>query len=338
MNVKAQALSTRLIIEADNVVATCEAVLASLEPLPWPEISEWSAPMRSEGGVPRTGSLRAALRSDPTVAASRSLSWKHGEDITFWLGHSDEGIELTMLNVDAEPEHCWRWLVATEELLGRFLEGGMRIRYGTVARQGVGVACLPRLPLVHKATYMVVADEPALAWAFERPDDAIRTGDWEARQIRGRRLLSRAMHAETNVEMLEAIQEGQWSMARLARPGLTEYLQRDPEPEEEPIFLSGERTVLAAGCLPDERTAVFSCALGPDQHVNGWEVFALLRILVEHRLHTGEEVQQVQVVFADRASAEREKRPLLDIGVHVLYYDGLGRMQPLDEPVPRGAR
>jgi hypothetical protein len=220
----------------------------------------------------------------------------------------------------------------------RLLEGGMRIRYGTVARQGVGVECLPWLPLVHTATYMVVADEPALRWAFERPDEAIRAGDWEARQIGGRWLLSRAMHAETNVEMIEAIQEGQWSMARLARPGLTEYRERDPEPEEEPIVLSGERTVLAAGYLPDERTAVFSCALGPEQHVNGWEVFALLRILIGQRLHTGEEVQRVQVVFADEASARREKRPLLDIGAHVLYYDGRGQLQPLDEPVPRRAR
>lgn len=305
----------------------CEAALSALTP-PWPAVTRWSAPL---GGEPGSGPLLAAL-ADPAIAKQETLLWFLGPKLRFTAMELEDGAELSLRIRDTAPGRCKRWLAAVEALLARLLEAGTAAS-GTVQWWGPGMVCLPELPVVERRTWMVVTDEPALRSGFGDAERALAAGAWETRRVRGHLLLKRAMHAETNVAMLDAIHDGHWAMARLAQPGLTRYRLPTVEPEEAPIFFRGEHRVRAAGYHPEDRIVVYACHLEPDEHVRGWEVYSLRRIVADKQLPTGEPVDDVQVVFPTRAVAEREKRPLLDAGVFVVYHDEYGRMAQLDEPI-----
>ena len=312
--------STDLTVDDSDLRATGEALLTALAHEPWPAVTSWASPV---GETPQASPLLEALKHGKV---RQQVEWSHGDDISFKVAELKDHVWVRISMSDTEPGHAWRWLVAAEELLARLLEQGLLIRHGLVERQGTGVNCIPRFRLTGGPSYMVVADDTALAWAFERPDEVIARGGWSGRRINDCWLLSRAMHAETNVELLEAIQDGQWTMARLAKPGQARYDSiGPPRPEEEAIFSASARQVLAVGYDPATRTAMFSCAPAADAHIDGWEILALRQIVVDHRLPTGEPVDRVEVIFPDRATAGRERRPLLDVGVHVLFYAAAGQ-------------
>lgn len=317
--------SVELTIDENDIRGTGETLLAALAHEPWPAMTSWASPMRAE---PRTDSLLDALRRGEVV---QQVKWNHGEALRFSVGELKDHVRASIAIFDTEPGHAWRWLVAVEELLARLLGLGLVIRHGIVERVGTGVKCIPALRLTGGPSYMVVADDTALAWAFERPDAVIGEGDWDGRKINDCWLLSRAMHAETNVELLEAIQDGQWALTRLAKPGQARYdTIEQPQPEEEAIFLASARQVLAVGYDATARTATFSCAPATGTHIDGWEILALRQIVLDRRLETGEAVERVEVIFPDRATAVQERRPLLDVGVHVLFYDENGRRVELE--------
>jgi|JI10StandDraft_1071094.scaffolds.fasta_scaffold159529_2 hypothetical protein len=252
-----------------------------------------------------------------------SVEWRSGKLYYVVVYMADDDPVATVSVSETAPEKAWRWLRAMEEVLERLLVANeVVVRHGIVRRSGPGVACLPRLPIVGTTTYVLAADDDLLATGFEDADAMIAAGGWRARTIEGCRLLSRAMHAETNVELLEAIQDGQWAMARIALPGLTDYDFQEPRPEERPIFTDGEQTVVDVGYLEDEEVAVFSCAVGPDEHVQPWEIWMLGRALRDGKLPGGEVVREIRVGFPDRATAMRERRPLFDVGVTVQCYEG----------------
>ena len=55
----------------------------------------------------------------------------------------------------------------------------------------------------------------------------------------------------------------------------------------------------------------------------------LAALLRSGRLTDGRPLKEVRVVFADEAMARRERRPLLDNGVRVRFYDASGALQDL---------
>src|SRR5688500_18115682 len=119
MNAPARYVFTSLVFDVERAGEACETALAALATEPWPPVTAWRAP---RDGDPRTDALREALRADAAVAAAPSFEWYHGEKIRIAINRPPEGVELRIYISDTEPEHCWRWLVAIEELLVRLLE------------------------------------------------------------------------------------------------------------------------------------------------------------------------------------------------------------------------
>lgn len=311
-----------LVIQDASVAEAAAAIFAALAHAPWPPPTAWSSPI-ADDPVWHEGIMSAV----PELAPGASVEWRSGKlyHVAVYL-RGDEPVATVSVNETAQ-EKAWRWLRAMEETLERMLAANeVVVRHGIVRRSGRGVACIPDLPVVGTTTYVVAADDDLLATGFDDVGTMIAAGGWQARTIEGCRLLSRAMHAETNVELLEAIQESQWAMARLARPHLTDYRFYDPLPEERPIFTDGEDRLEAVGYLEDEQVAVFACAAGPGEHVQPWEVWMLGRAVRDGVLPGGERVKEVRVGFPDRATAMRERRPLLDIGVTVQCYDEGGEL------------
>jgi hypothetical protein len=295
-------------------------LLAALDHQPWPHITRWASPDRVAGGELRTDGLLEVLRAGK-LEDPDNVEWELGEDLVFRVGQSGDDLVATWHIYDTAEEHAWRWLAATEEVLARLLEAGMWIRHGVVERVGSGVSCIPALPVVGRRSHLVVADNTGLAWGFDEPEAVIPEGGWEAREINDCWLMSRAMHAETHVDMLEAIQDGHWAMARLAKAGLADYSDIGPPlPEEVPIFHAGAATVVSVGYDADERTAQYSCVLEPGDHIHGWEILALRDLVIGKKMPDGAPVARVEVVFPDEETARLEARPLRDVGVEVAYY------------------
>jgi hypothetical protein len=63
----------------------------------------------------------------------------------------------------------------------------------------------------------------------------------------------------------------------------------------------------------------FSCSVEPDEHIRGYEIYYLRELVRRKQSRDGTPITSVRVVFYEQEMAEREKRPLLDVGVHVYY-------------------
>jgi hypothetical protein len=170
-------------------------------------------------------------------------------------------------------------------------------------------------------TYISVTTEDAIARGFEDAPSMISEGGWEVKRIDDHVLLSRAMHAETNVELLEAVWDGHWAMARLVRLGLANYKHIYPPTDEEaPIVNAGGATIEPVGYDPGRKTLIYSSVLEPGQHVRGWEILSLRAALLAKQLPDGRAVERIEVIFPDEEMARDEMRPLRDIDVEVGYY------------------
>jgi hypothetical protein len=312
-----------------------DAVLDALDAPPWPAVTRWAL---RDGSSPREGSLREARRSDPDLARRTDFEWWHGDDVHVSFGTVNQPGVGGRVNLDIDrvkPEERARWLVAIQEWLTRHLER-RQVFYALATPSGPGGTCLPYIGELAGASYIVAVSDDALATMFESPGDAVAAGRWKVLRFFDIQLLLRAFTARTPGEMLGATQDGQWAMARMARPGVTRYHRAEPTEDELPIFKKGEPLVLSLGYQADDQIAVYSCAPPPEEHIRPWEIFALRDLIVDGKQPTGEPVKGVEVIFPLESDAEREVRPLQDIGVHVRYYDDEGELATLGEaPAPR---
>ncbi|MFO0568521.1 MAG: hypothetical protein U0263_22865 [Polyangiaceae bacterium] len=321
----AEHLNGQLVIAA-NVNEAVSAVLAAMSSADWPPVTTWRAPFEEDDRPLRTDSLFDHLKTTRV----RSAKWRHSNVIsslvTFQEEHSIVGLHL----LDIERDRCWRWVVAFETLVHELCAAGAPLARARLEHDSTGLHWLPRLPEIGGATYLFAGSPALLAGCWDDVDGAITAGGWERRDEGGRLFLTRALRAETNLEFLEATVDGQWAMARLARPRVCHYDVDDgPVENEMTLFRRGDRRLFSAGYRPDDETALFSCVVDEGQHVQPWEVWTLGQALRRGTLPSGDSVRAVHVIFADRASALRERRPLLDVGVTVQFYGDDGALTTL---------
>jgi len=195
-------------------------------------------------------------------------------------------------------------------------------------REAGGAEFLPGLPIVGSRTYLIVTDKGSIAEAYEDVDAFMNSG-WDTVEQHGDRyLFMRAMQATDSVAFASAVQKQQWRLARAARAGLTDYYMPVVNPEEVTVYKDAGNELEPIGYLPDEKLVEYSGYYEAGEHVPGWQIYALDEMVWEKKLPNGDDVERVRVVFYDQSMAEREKRPLLDIGVKVYY---LGESEALIE-------
>jgi hypothetical protein len=320
----ASCIDVRLVIEGSSVTEVATRVFDAISHEPWPEVKSWASPIETDGRHEPIGPiLRAKKLPDPNY-----VEWRLPGPSAFYIEIEDGELFAKWRIYDLkEEENTWRWLAATEEVIVRLLRSGLQIGRGIVSREGDGVACLPWLPVAGEGTtYISVTTEAAIAEGFEDVPSMISEGNWEVKALHGHMLLSRAMHAETNVELLEAIWDSHWAMARLVKPGLANYKHIYPSTKEEmPIVNAGGATIEPVGYDPDRKTLIYSSVLEPGQHVRGWEILSLRKAVLAKKLPDGRAVERIEVIFPDEEMARDEMRPLRDIGVEVGYYADNGQ-------------
>jgi hypothetical protein len=313
-------------VDGKSVKPYALAVLEQLAEPPWPKVTEWAWP--PEGGKWRTDPIAPALKARKR-ATNAAIDWVYEEFGAFSVGQEDDRIIIGGTFSVEIPGETKRWLAESRRLIAALLAKGVWITSGRVERMDHPY-CLPRHEIVGAASHIAVTGREGLEWSFERPDEVITQGGWEAENINDFFLMTRAMEAETGVQVLEAIQDGQWAMARNAKPGMMRYnMMGPPDDDEVPIFRSGTQHVLSATYDARAKVATYSCTLGPAEHVHGWEIMGLRDCLRDGRLPSGKPVKAIEVVFPDEATARREARPLLDVGVRVAYYGAGGEREAL---------
>ena len=177
----------------------------------------------------------------------------------------------------------------------------------------------PHPPLAITPWQMVFVSERSVAGSYDDPR-AFWNAGWERREdFASGSLLVRGEFVDDDVAYLERVVPMQWKLARAAKAGLTKYFRPVYEDEVEAIYRQGESVLHPSGYVEGQRLAEFTCYVGADEHIPGWEIYGLWGIRKEGKLSDGRAVDTVRVVFADRDMALRERRPLLDIGARVFY-------------------
>jgi hypothetical protein len=196
-----------------------------------------------------------------------------------------------------------------------------------VSIQGAGALCLPEVPIALMRTYMVSCSAVDVATTYESAEAFWQSG-WTAVEWFGdRAMLERAIHAVDTIAFLQQVIEQQWALARAAKPGLCRYYAPQVLPEEREYYHSGAPALNVVGYADAEATVELACALKPPSHVQGWEIFDLHNLLQVGALPDGRPVQGIRVVFLHKDTAVTERRPLLDIGARIFYYDTDGHLQ-----------
>jgi hypothetical protein len=95
------------------------------------------------------------------------------------------------------------------------------------------------------------------------------------------------------------------------------------------VYRRGGPFLQTVGHVAGENVVELSCYLPPDEHLPGWEILNVFALLQRGSLPDGRRVEAVRVVFFDRASAEIEKRPLLDVGASVFWQGDAGDLVPV---------
>jgi hypothetical protein len=174
---------------------------------------------------------------------------------------------------------------------------------------------------------LIVARHQDIAAAYADPSafHAVWAGGFEED---GYCLRFRAADAETGPEFLAAVQDGQWALARAARPGLTRYYPTFIDQETEVCRRQPAR-LQEVGYLAPAGIVEYTSVAAPGEHLAGWEIHRLAALLRERRMGDGQPVNGVRVVFLDSDAAELEKRPLLDRGIKVLALGANGLPVPV---------
>ena len=189
----------------------------------------------------------------------------------------------------------------------------------TLRTEGAGMRCLPEVPLVEDASRLAATNRAEVDASYESPDAFWKAGWTQVAEREGQILLARALDVATGTSPLMRIIDDQWAMARAAKPGLTDYKRPEVHPAEKPVFEAGAARLEAVGYSADEQLLEYSCVLERDEHLRGWEIFALANIVKQGAASDGRVVKTVRIVFLDEWAARQERRPLLDVGCRVFF-------------------
>jgi hypothetical protein len=224
----------------------------------------------------------------------------------------------------------------TRALLPSFVETLRHLGRSSVVQSGLvhrvhgGAFVLPKPPFSDPADHAVLVRPDDIAAAYEDP--AVYWSSWSVVEDHGAlRFAARALDALSGAQLLREIQDRQWQLARAARPGRTKFFNVNLDPDERPIYLQGPARLTPTGYDAARSEAVYSTAVGPGEHIQGYEIDALNQLLIAQRLADGRPVLSARVIFSERAAALREKRPLLDVGAKVAYLDDSGALEELSE-------
>jgi hypothetical protein len=268
------------------------------------------------------------------AAGASSVSVFHGDGpITDVICRREGGFVLgaSVLVDGVPPEHVEQGFGCLVRLFGELARGGIRGADG-------------QRPELHRVSPVRAAPDPpcspALAHGLLLPASDIEAAygtlarfaahGWSLEACPHGTLAMRATSASRDLDFVRETMLHQRALARIAPPRKTRYYALDMSDEIQRYYASFPATLRSA-YVDAEQAAIYTAVLPRDGHVQGWEVDAILEILRRRALPDGRPVAEARVIFSDRATAERERRPLLDIGARVLTLDASNALVDVPE-------
>lgn len=117
-----------------------------------------------------------------------------------------------------------------------------------------------------------------------------------------------------------------WQLARLARPKLTRYAMPDVREHDKPYFYGPDDVTSPVGYFAAEQWVEFTAFPPENGHVLPRDIYDFRKWLRQKKMDDGQPLKEIRVTFHQLAVAEREKRPLLDVGCRVFGYDNNGNL------------
>ena len=337
--------------EASHLYDVCQACLSVIEEVGLPSIREWEIPTDSD---PQTSGLENKL------SELQSQKERNDKDAIrfayFVLGEGDEDrgreIVLRLRYYNQEPpsvagqcgldmyvhqhntvEEIKDFIDRSCEFCRRLLEK-VNVNHFFLYRGASGYPYIPDAPLVENDYQIVFVTPESVEQNYDNPE-AFWNYPWSSKEQHGDRyLLTRCLdmtkYAPDGAYHAARI-EPHWNLIRAAKPGTIKYFRPYPEPDEKDIFYSGEPSLNLVGYQEDSLILKYTCHLESDQHIRGWEIFEIYLQLKRKQTKDEKELSQIQVIFDDRKTAQRELRPLLEAGATVIYRNENGKEVDIEQ-------
>jgi hypothetical protein len=229
----------------------------------------------------------------------------------YWV--TDVSLDLHEL----DPAHAVELLHLLHSFTRAELGLGL-VEKAELSRTGSQIDCFPLAPIVRNR-HLFATKTPVDEY-YAAPDALESCPDLTVEQLGAHVLVTRALDAISDRDFVTIALPQAWHLARAAKPAVVTY-GGQPSPELQDIYKAAPRRLEPVGYDAGRALAEYACYLEPDEHIAGWEIDGLHRMLRDKKFTDGRAVREVRVAFANRVQAEREKRPLLDGGVKVVYVE-----------------
>lgn len=281
--------------------------------------------MRSEtaGGVDAALSAAARLSSDKQWTVQYFLPAPISTMCELDIRMPEGGWKILVqrwLTRDPQTPAPPTWYPAALELARRFLRTG-DVQGLELEANRAYATWLPSPPIARNFS-AVVTTRAEVEAAYDDPDAFWQT--WEGVEWFGEQaLVHRAMGAVYHEQWLQRVVPGNLALTRIAKPKLTHYGIARVHPWERVFYGAPARRLQAGGYHPQKHIALFTCWLGPNEHLCAADIATAGGLLEKGADADGRPIAEVHVQFGRHEMAVRERRPLLDRGVRVFYDDAV---------------
>lgn len=254
--------------------------------------------------------------------AAEAAAVRFDEHVGIRLRQRPEGgasARITVLTDRMSADAVRALLASMKEYVASELRG-RRLAGAELNRDGGNADCFPQVPILRKR-HLITCKRDDPAKLYDEPKAFFQCAGLEVEEVGDQLLVSRGLSAVEDREFLKLALPQAWELARAAKAGTTKY-GGQPTSEELDLYRAAPAKLEPVGYIESSGVAEYTCYLEPEEHIAGWEIDRLHQMLREGRFSDGRPLRELRVSFPERAQAEREKRPLLDGGVKVLYVAG----------------
>lgn len=291
-------------------------------------IKMWKAPMGKEFVKGGGQQLKEAILQVNVEKRKLVELVLEGEELLRIFQNTEGGWTIRMdreISADNIPENGWLYKA------GKFVSYLFRhrsLQQAVIMRRGSNGKFKPHPPIARDYHLVMTTmgevndkyDNPAAFWRI-----------WEGKEeLRDKVLLHRALNCLDDEHWIQEILDDQWDLARAAGPKQTRYYQPQPESWELDIFNAGESTIRFAGYQPTLELIEYTAFVPSGKHITIRDFYEMRQIALYKKDGAGRSVKTIRVLFAAVEMAEREKRPLLDVGVQVAYLDSFGNLKLIE--------
>ena len=327
-------------LKANNLYELCQLCLPIINEVGLPDIKKWRIPSddipQSEGLRERLIELRKQIQTADQYEDEELPYISHFILEEHQNNKYDCNMILRVCYYDDRESYCagrcglhlYIKKHHTIEDIQKFVNCAVNFARKLIERASIHYLDLTRGSLDSLTPNMLVRDRRQMIFVtqkqiesrFDRPGVFWNAG-WDIKEQYGDHfLLGRCLNMHKyfdDYSYLSHILLDQWNMVRASKPGWTKFYHAQPEESE--LFYSGEPRLNLANYSEKSKTVEYSCDVKEDQYIQGWEIFKIWIMLNKGQMKDGKEVKSVRVVFVDKETAEREKRPLLEAGAKVIY-------------------